>query len=155
LILLDTNILLRNAKPADAHFTTVDASIKALHGRREVLCVVPQNLYEFWASATRPLAANGLGLSVPDCMIEVARIKHTFRFLADQPALYAEWEALVVAHACHGRVSYDARLVAGMRTHGIDRILTFNGSDFARFPDIMVIDPVAVAVWPPPPGRTP
>jgi hypothetical protein len=35
-------------------------------------------------------------------------------------------ELLVEAYACHGRASYDARLVAAMRTHGITRLLTFN-----------------------------
>ena len=48
---------------------------------------------------------------------------------------------MVGAHACHGRVSYDARLVAAMRTHGITRLLTFNGADFVRFPGITILDP--------------
>ncbi len=155
MILLDTNILVRTADAADPLFLTVDTSIATLRARGEDLCVVPQNLYEFWATASRPLTANGLGLSVDECGNRVTRIKSAFRLLPDTPALYDEWEALVVAHDCHGRVSFDARLVAAMRTHGITRILTFNGSDFARFPGIMVIDPVAVAVSPPPPGHTP
>jgi hypothetical protein len=57
LILLDTNILLRYARAADPLFATVDGSVNARHATGEVLCVVPQNLYEFWAAATRPTVA--------------------------------------------------------------------------------------------------
>ncbi len=156
MILLDSNILVRRARTSDPQFATVDTAINALHAGGEALCVVPQNVYEFWATATRPIAANGLGLSIPECQVHVARIKGLFRFFPDQPALYAEWEALVGAHACQGRVSYDARLVAAMRTHGITRLLTFNGPDFARFPGLTLLDPALIAAPAnPPPSTTP
>jgi predicted nucleic acid-binding protein len=156
LILLDTNILLRYACATDPAFTTVDTAISTLHARGEVLCVVPQNLYEFWAAATRPIAANGLGLTIPECQVQVARIKRLFRLLADLPTLLDEWESLVVAHSCSGRTSFDARLVAAMQTHGVIRILTLNAADFARFPGIIVLDPATVAVpSAPPPSTTP
>jgi hypothetical protein len=103
LILLDTNILLRYASAADPDFAVVEAAVNTLRASGEVLCTVPQNVYEFWAAATRPTAANGLGLSVAECQAEVARIKRLFRLLPDQPALFAEWEALVAAHNCQGR----------------------------------------------------
>ncbi len=119
-----------------------------------MLCVVPQNIYEFWATATRPTASNGLGFSIPECQAEVARIKRLFHLLLDLPLLFAEWEALVGAHSCHGRVSYDARLVAAMRTHGITRLLTFNGADFARFPGLTILDPAALAARTTPPNAT-
>ena len=78
------------------------------------------------------------------------------RLLPDLLTLFAEWEALVGAHACHGRVSYDARLVAAMRTHGITQLLTFNGADFARFPGVAVLDPASLAAPAiPPPSSTP
>ena len=155
MILLDTNILLRYAKATDPTFATVDTAINALHATGEVLCVVPQNIYEFWAAATRPTAANGLGLTVPECQVEVARLKRLFRFLLDVPALFAEWEALVAAHDCKGRVSYDARLVAAMRSHGITRLLTRNTADFARFPGLTILDPAIFAAPAAPMGASP
>ncbi len=149
MILLDTNILLRYALATDPAFPAIDAALTALHARGEVLCIVPQNLYEFWAVATRPVTANGLGMTVLECEAQVARAKRLFRLLPDLPALLAEWEALVGTYQCHGRVSFDARLAAAMRTHGLSRLLTLNGADFARFPGITVIDPKAVAAAPP------
>ena len=155
MILLDTNILLRHARAADPDFSTAETAIIALHAGGEVLCVVPQNIYEFWATATRPVASNGLGLSVPECQVEVARIKRLFRLIPDLPTLFDEWEALVGVHACHGRVSYDARLVAAMRTHGITRLLTFNTADFTRFPGLTILDPASFAAPAAPASATP
>jgi predicted nucleic acid-binding protein len=155
-ILLDTNILLRHARTADPAFATANAALTTLHAQGEALCVVPQNLYEFWAVATRPTAANGLGLTIAECQTEIARIKRLFHLLADLPTLLGEWERLVVTHACAGRVSFDARLIAAMATHGVTTILTFNGADFARFPGIAVLDPATVAASAsPPPGTSP
>jgi predicted nucleic acid-binding protein len=155
LILLDTNILLRFASAADPAFGTVDTVLNLLNARGEVLCVVPQNIYEFWATATRPIASNGLGLSVPECEIEVARIKRLFRLLPDLSNLFAVWESLVVAHLCSGHVSHDARLVAAMRTHGITQLLTFNGTDFARFPSLTILDPSTLVSSASPPAAQP
>lgn len=145
MILLDTNILLRHAKPTDPAHPTVKAAVRALQAAGEDLCIVPQNVYEFWVAATRPLANNGLGLTVPECRNEVAGLKAAFLLLLDQPGLFAEWEALVTAHDCKGKVAHDARLVAAMAVHAVSRVLTFNVADFSRFPGITVLDPVAVA----------
>ena len=57
-VLLDTNVLLRYTKPTDPAHHTVIAAIAALQAAGEDLGVVPQNLYEFWVVATRPLANN-------------------------------------------------------------------------------------------------
>jgi predicted nucleic acid-binding protein len=89
-------------------------------------------------------------LTVDECLCEVVTLKIVFDFLPDHPNLYPEWETLVVASACHGRVSYDARIVAAMRTHGITTILSFNGADFVRFSGIAVIDPRSFSSAAPP-----
>ncbi|QEL13958.1 type II toxin-antitoxin system VapC family toxin [Limnoglobus roseus] len=150
MILLDTNILLRYVAPADAAHGVAKSALAVLRAAGEHFALVPQNIYEFWATATRPLASNGLGLSITECQTQVSSLKAFFTFLPDQPTLFAEWESLVVTYACHGRVSFDARLVAAMQTHGINRILTLNGSDFSRYPGVTVIDPHTVAAMPPP-----
>ncbi len=148
MILLDTNILLRYVNPAGPAHHTVKGAIASLEASGETLGIVPQTVYEFWVAATRPVAVNGLGLSVPEVQTEVARLKKLFTLLPDQPGLFAEWEGLVVTHDCKGKVAHDARLVAAMRTHGVTRILTFNGPDFHRYPGITVLDPAGLA--PPP-----
>lgn len=144
MILLDSNILLRWVSPNDPANPVVRAAIRTLFSQINVLCIVPQNLYEFWAVATRPVGGNGLGLSTAECETELIKIKNLFWMLPDLPALYDEWETIVHAYSCHGRVSFDARLVAAMRTHGISKILTLNSSDFSRFPGLVLLDPAQI-----------
>ena len=155
MILLDTNVLLRYANPVDPAYLVARTAISTLTTAGDTLCLVPQNFYEFWAVATRPIPNNGLGLSIAECQQETSLLKTAFTLLGDHPSLFAEWEGLVVTYSCHGRVSYDARLVAAMRTHGLTRILTFNGTDFARYPGIKVMDPHTVAASAPPPNPIP
>ncbi len=148
MILLDSNILARYVDKTDPLFPVVDVAIASLRASGEILCIVPQNLYEFWALATRPPKANGLGLSIVNCQVEIARFKTMFRSLPDPPTLLTEWEALVGTYACHGKVSFDARLVAAMFALGIPAILTINVKDFIRFPGITIHDPRSIANTP-------
>jgi len=61
--------------------------------------------------------------------------------LRDTPGVYDEWRRLVATHAASGKAAHDARLVAAMMIHEITHILTFNGSDFKRYPGITVLHP--------------
>jgi predicted nucleic acid-binding protein len=153
-ILLDANVLLRLADPTSATHSIAVTVVSTLRAQGQSLQIVPQCVYEFWVVATRPIASNGLGLSVAECMREVARIKATFHLLDDKPTLFAEWEATVSVFACQGKVAHDARYVAAMRTHGLSHLLTFNGSDFSRYPGIIALDPNTIAASGRP-GKTP
>jgi predicted nucleic acid-binding protein len=125
------------------HKDAVDG-LDMLRTRGEELCVIPQNLIEFWAVATRPVSANGLGMTTIQTQAELARIKSLFRLLPDTPAIYGEWETLVGRHRVSGRNTHDARIVAAMNVHAVTDLLTFNGDDFKRFPGIKVISPTDV-----------
>jgi len=140
-VLLDTNVLTRSAQPS--HPMHVDAlnAVSGLRARGEELCIVPQNLIEFWAVATRPLNANGLEMTTVQSKFELGRLKSFFRLLNDTAQIYDEWERLVVLHGVSGKNTHDARLVAAMTTHGLDTLLTFNGSDFKRYPGITIVSP--------------
>jgi predicted nucleic acid-binding protein len=74
-------------------------------------------------------------------MTSITRIRRLFPILPDQPTLLGEWESLVATYQCRGKLAHDTRLVAAMHTHGLTELLTFNGSDFRRFPGITVLDP--------------
>lgn len=63
-ILVDTSVLARLANTADPSHLTAARAVVELHRRGEVLHVTAQNLIEFRAVATRPVAVNGLGLTV-------------------------------------------------------------------------------------------
>ena len=143
-VALDTNILTRAAQPSHPmHHEALD-TLAALRKQREDLCIVPHNLYEFWVVATRPLTANGLGMSTVQAEAELSSIKQLFRFLNDTPAVYTEWERLVLQHAVSRKNAHDVRVVAAMRVHGITQLLTFNADDFKRFSGIIVLTPAGV-----------
>lgn len=142
--LLDTNILTRSSEPRHPmHQVAVDAVVALLQNGEE-LFLVPQNFYEFWSVATRPIAQNGLGLTPSQTAGELVRFRVDFPVLEDVPAIFPAWEQLVVQHRVIGKSAHDARLVAAMLTHGVDRLLTFNKADFARYPAIIAISPQEV-----------
>ena len=141
----DANILLRLADRSAPLHPTARAAVAHLHATGYALRTVPQAAYEFWVVATRPKDKNGLGLSIAECEAELARALTVFPLLDDKPNLFTEWRSLVGVHACHGKVAHDARYVAAMNTHGLTHILTFNGTDFSRYPGITVLDPNTLA----------
>lgn len=141
-ILVDTNILLRSIQPHHPDYSLAESAFALLHSRGETLVVAAQNLIEFWAVATRPMATeNGLGMLTDAATRELAAIKKLFPILPEPASVFEEWERLVTNYLVSGKNTHDARLVAVMRLHGINRILTFNASDFSRFPGIEVISP--------------
>jgi predicted nucleic acid-binding protein len=145
MILLDTNILLRLADASHRHHSVARKAIRILLRRPEKMVVVPQNLYEFWAVATRPIGKspqrNGLGLTADHADFWLGYIQRTFSLSEDPPNLHILWRSLVHTLKITGTKSHDARLVAAMESHGIKRLLTFNPRDFRRFPKVVVLDP--------------
>ena len=101
----------------------------------------PQNLVEFWSVATRPAAANGLGLTVAQAAADVDRIADMFPIVEDVPLIHEHWRRLVESGGVIGRQAFDARLVAVMRVHDISHLLTFDVGGFRRFPGVVVLDP--------------
>lgn len=139
--LVDTNVLLRSAQPTHPMHPDATRAVGLLLARGETLSVIPQNLIEYWAVATRPVEANGLGLGVADATAEIPRLKSVFRLLPDTPAIFKEWEALVASYAVRGKEVHDARIVAAMLAYKVPNLLTFNKDDFKRYTEITPIDP--------------
>lgn len=139
--LVDTNVSARRVLLSDPLYGVVKSAIDALILNGETVCVTAQNLVEFQALATRPLDANGLGLSPKEANERAADIEALFAYLPEVPQIYSQWRSLMDTVDVRGRQVYDARLVAVMSAYGITKILTFNGSHFRRFPGIIVVEP--------------
>lgn len=93
MILLDTNLLARMTDSAHPQCATARRAVHSLLARRERLIIVPQNLYEFWAVATRkpgppPAGQNGLGMT-PD------QAGHWLRFFQRRFTLLHDREELL------------------------------------------------------------
>lgn len=142
--LVDTNVLLRSVEPGHPMYPDAVTATNTLLECSEKLHITPQNLIEFWNVYTSPLERNGLGRTPMEAAAEVNRLKMLFVLLPDSPAIYPEWERLVIAHAVRGVNVHDAKLAAAMLTQGLTHILTFNTSDFAHYPGITAVHPSAI-----------
>jgi predicted nucleic acid-binding protein len=145
--LVDTNVLMRYVEVASAQHGAAVNAIAALVASGDALYITPQNLIEFWVSATRPITVNGLGQAPAQVALLVARFQITFTMLPDTAAIFAEWERIATGYGVIGKQAHDARLVAAMKAHGISHLLTFNVAHFNRYSageGITVIDPANV-----------
>ena len=143
--LVDTNILLRSVEESHPMNHAAVNAVHSLLAKGEELCIIPQNLIEFWVVATRPASVNGLGLSFALAIAQLTELKDIFTLHPDTPAIFSEWEKLVVKYQVMGKQAHDTRLVAAMKVHQITHLLTFNTDDFQRFSEIAAIDPRSIS----------
>ena len=83
-----------------------------------------------------------------DTETQAAGFEATFSLLAETPAIYPAWKALVGATGVIGKQVHDAWLVAVCHAYGVSHLLTFNVAHFARLagigPGVVVVDPASV-----------
>jgi predicted nucleic acid-binding protein len=147
-ILLDTSILGRLANHSDPMRVIASTAIGRSHLQRESFVITSRNLVEFSNFATRPVAANGLGLSSSAAQSFVDQFEQSFPLLEETPDIFPGWKKIVQSLGVVGKQVHDARLVAVCHVHAILKLMTFNVAHFARFsgvtPGIVVIDPATV-----------
>src|SRR5947209_3401934 len=131
--LTDTDVLLRYANKTDPANALARRAVDTLLANGERLHYTQQNRRELWNVCTRPLAANGLGLTIAQAVAWLRQIDIIVTRLPDVPASGPEWDRLVVQYQVTGKAVHDAQLVASMRAHGIRHLLTLNVADFARY----------------------
>jgi predicted nucleic acid-binding protein len=139
--LVDTNILLRISRRSDPEHMLVDKALARLAGQGTTLFYAHQNIAELWNAMTRPVARNGLGLTVADADRFVQAIESGMSLLPDNEAVYREWRRIVVQYGVSGVQVHDARLAAAMYVHHVDHSLTLNVADFSRFTGLTAVHP--------------
>lgn len=142
-ILVDTNILVRRLQPNHPLYMLARRSIPRLIASGTVPIISPQNLIELWNVATRPVKNNGLGFEHVIALAELNALEKTLQLLPDHPAVFPVWKNLVLQHSVTGSKVHDAKLAAFMQVYRIDRILTFDARDFARF-GVQIVDPASL-----------
>jgi predicted nucleic acid-binding protein len=144
-VLVDTNVLIRSVQKRHLSCRVAKRALVALYREEHHLFLTTQNVAEFWNVCTRPVDANGLGLSIERADRYTRQLERFFGILPDSIPAFTLWRKLVVDYAVMGVKVHDARLVAVMGTSDIQRIVTFNVSDFSRFPGIEVFHPDKIA----------
>jgi predicted nucleic acid-binding protein len=144
--LVDTNILLRITRDAATpEHLLIATALAKLASDGTSLHYTQQNIAELWNVMTRPVARNGFGLTSAEAETEVRVIERLMTRLQESEASYREWRRMIVGYGVAGAQVHDARLVAAMRAHRVQHILTMNVSDFRRYGGITVLHPSAVA----------
>ncbi len=138
--LLDTNIVLRLADENAKEHRLVRRAVRQITVQGDQPVLVPQVLYEFWNTGTRPLAANGFGWDSERTRDEVERLLASFLLLPETSEVFRIWLELVTTQQVSGKQVHDARLAAAVKAHDVDNLLTLNGDDFKRF-DISFVHP--------------
>ena len=103
-----------------------------------------QVLVEFWCVATRPVDANGFGWEPKRVEKEVRDAIARIPLIDENPVVFDHWLHIVASLEVRGKQVHDARIVAAMQAHGIEHVLTFNGSDYDRYPGITAVHPGSV-----------
>ncbi len=81
--LADTNILMRWIEPGTVMCEKARTAVRELRSQDEIVVITPQNLVEFWNGATRPVQANGLGLSTIQADVEARQLEGLFPLIPD------------------------------------------------------------------------
>ena len=145
MIAVDTNVLIGAIQTFDPDLRTeARNAVKSLSKQGEELLCFPQNLVEFWNGATRPRNANGLGFTPEQAARYVDRFQTFVRLLPETPEIFPTWRRVVLDHRVSGIHVHDARIVAAMTVHQVNRILTFDVNDFKRYRHINVVSPKSV-----------
>ena len=143
--LLDTGVLLRLVSPVDPLHETVRAAVQKLCDTGWQPCCAVQNIAEFWNVTTRPSdARNGLGLPPSEAKRRLETLRQLVEVLVESEASFAVWLGYLLDPGVRGVQVHDARLAGVMVAHGVQRILTLNPGDFARYPSIVAVTPESV-----------
>ncbi len=137
----DTSVIVRLYDTNNPLNTIIRQCFRKLERDGENMVIIPQIFVEFWAVATRPIHANGLGMKPENAQKELGRLQKLLRLLPENEKIFPEWKMLVTTYKVSGKPTHDARIVAAMITHGIENILTINPGDFKRFSMINAIKP--------------
>jgi hypothetical protein len=101
--LADTNILLRWVQPHHPDYPVIQAALNMLRRRGDAIYITPQNLIEFWNSATRPVDRNGFGFTPSEADQEVTRLDRTSGDTPELwPSIRGRWRAQHDAAVCCG-----------------------------------------------------
>jgi len=136
---IDTNVLLAATALARSGHGAALALLHAGFAER-ALFLSGQVLREYVAVATRPAAANGLGLGAAEAIGNARQFLDRSNFLREDEAVRDSLFHLLETTPCSGKQVHDANIVATMITHGVGVLVTLNPRDFERFvPRIQVV----------------
>jgi predicted nucleic acid-binding protein len=146
-LFLDTNVLLAATVPARKGHEAAQRVFLQAPRNGVTLLGSGQVLREYLAVATRPLAANGLGLDPHVAAANADVLASRLEILPEDASVAFELRRLVRVWGLRGRSVFDANLVAMMRVHAVADILTDDPRDLYRFESEVTVHPLGDWSW--------
>jgi predicted nucleic acid-binding protein len=145
-IFVDTNVLVYASQASRSGPSTPlhEAATRKLPMLEETdipLWISRQILREYLGVVTRPQANSG-PLPLDEAIADAKRFLQIFYIAEDGLHVTDQLLALLTRFPTSGRQVHDANIVATMMVSGIERLLTFNTGDFARFRPLITLEPV-------------
>jgi predicted nucleic acid-binding protein len=118
------------------------SALRVIRQNGDQVGVSTQAIREFWNVATRPDSARGsYGRTTAQTRRWVNSFDRIFRLLPESLASYVRWRAIVESYGIIGVQVHDANVVAVAEVYGVQRIVTFNCKDFARYTSVEAVLP--------------
>ena len=140
---IDTNILVYSIDLNRVNYQFHRASLELLRpSEQEILCLSPQILGEFYAVITSSSAVTN-PISPKEAIVRIERLcqMSNIKVLPISPEVKEKWLQLLKIQSVKGTKTFDIFHLATMLTYGLNRIYTFNASDFNWYSEIEVIVP--------------
>ena len=138
---LDTNILLEATdRKGDFHAEAFELfSVASKQGAH--LAISGQVAREYHVVATRPVAANGLGLEAKLGWGNVENFLERCVMLEETKAVFESLSELIEAYGINGKKAHDANIVATMKAHRVENLVTLNPRDFKDYHGLRLCSP--------------
>jgi predicted nucleic acid-binding protein len=138
--LIDANVLVYAMDGDAPQHKASRALLDAARDQSTTLFVTSQVLCEFYSIVTNSRRVPK-PRSSDDAMRAISGLLVFLRVLPSPASVVEAWLDLLRRHPVTGGEVFDLQIVATMQANGIQRIYTFNASDFAVFPELAVITP--------------
>jgi predicted nucleic acid-binding protein len=141
-LFVDTNILVF-ATDADSPFqSAAETELEQWRKQGTDLYIGVQVLREYLAVTTRPALGQVAPPDYPAILGNIASFRSEFHVLEDTRLASEKLGELIQRFAVKGRQVHDANIAASMLIHGLQHLLTHNGSDFTRFSPLIIVHPL-------------
>lgn len=140
-LFVDTNVLIYATDPQSPFQPIADQLLEQAYTTDLVMALSPQVLREYLAVAARASSAGGR-MQLADALENVESFRSAMHILEEGSASLDQLTELLHQIPTAGRRVHDANIVATMLAHGIQRLVTHNTADFARFAHLIEIVPL-------------
>ncbi|MDT0203301.1 PIN domain-containing protein [Nocardioides sp. AE5] len=137
LVVVDTNVLLA---ATDRSRAAHQAATDFLNEDLRRLALTPQIAREYLAVSTRPIEANGFGLSGKDAADNLEQFLDDMELLAEGISTTRQLIELIGDRSAAGKQVHDANVVAVALAHQAKAIVTDNTRHFARFAPLIAVE---------------